>query len=300
MGAVDYSAAQLRTIKQTVAKDTNDLEFDLFIQAARSYGLDPFRKQISAIVFNANKPDKRQMAIIVGRDGLRTIATRCGDYRPASEKPEVEYDASLIGPENPKGIVSVAVRLWKQDKSGQWFPVYGEAYWDEFAPIKQAWEYNQEQGRRVPSDKREVDGNWAKMPIVMLTKCAEGQALRAGWPDQFGNLYAEEEMHAKKADMTASEEVAQEEEHQRKNLLGKPGLLMTLDPSAMLQRVPMGEVFDRCAEMIRDETPEFVHAWAVQNREPLREFWADSPNDALELKKLIEAKTADIGKVAAE
>ena len=48
----DYTGAQLMTIKRTVASDTNDMEFDLFMEAARSYGLDPFRRQISAIVFS--------------------------------------------------------------------------------------------------------------------------------------------------------------------------------------------------------------------------------------------------------
>jgi hypothetical protein len=40
-----------------------------------------------------------------------------------------------------------------------------------------------------------------------------------------------------------------------------------------------------------------VHAWAVQNREGLKEFWARSPGDALELKKQIEAKTNRLGQM---
>ena len=95
-GLQTFSNSQLATIKNTVASETNREEFDLFMGAAKSYGLDPFRKQISAIVFNKDKPDKRKMAIIVGRDGLRAIAQRCGDYRPASGKPTIEYDKEMI------------------------------------------------------------------------------------------------------------------------------------------------------------------------------------------------------------
>ena len=98
---VDYSASQLATIKRTVASDTNDLEFDLFMEAARSYGLDPFRRQISAIVFSKDKPDKRKMSIIVNRDGLRAIAQRCGDYRPASGPAVFDIDPDAKGPDNP-------------------------------------------------------------------------------------------------------------------------------------------------------------------------------------------------------
>jgi phage recombination protein Bet len=294
----NYTAAQLTTIKNTVAKDTNDIEFDLFMNAARSYGLDPFRKQISAIVFNKKSPDKRQMAIIVGRDGLRTIAARCGDYRPASEKPEVEYsDAAKDPATNPKGIVSVSIKLWKQDKQGEWFPVYGEAYWDEFAPLKDQWDYNPESGKREPTGRKTLEGNWSKMPIVMLTKCAEGQALRAGWPDQFGNLYAEEEVQAHK-DITPSQEVEQEAQHRRQNLLGEKAIMMVMDETGRLERLPVGKVVDRCMEFIGENEPDAVYRWSLQNSEPLREFWAMQPNDALELKKVIEKKTKDVGLAA--
>ena len=105
-----FTAAQIKTIKNTVAKDTNADEFDLFMEACRSYRLDPFRKQIHAVVYSKNSPDKRKMSIIVSRDGQRVIASRCKDYRPAEEPPFFEYDEALKGsPTNPKGIVSATV-----------------------------------------------------------------------------------------------------------------------------------------------------------------------------------------------
>lgn len=294
MGLPDFTPSQLTTIKNTVAKDTNHLEFDLFMNAARSYGLDPFRKQISAIVFSKDNQEKRQMAIIVGRDGLRAIAARCGDYRPASGPANIVYDENAKSKVNPKGIVSVGITLFKQDNKGDWHPVYGEAFWDEFAPIKDEWAYDQQAGRRKPTGEQTVDGNWSKMPIIMLTKCAEGQALRAGWPDQFGNLYAEEEMQARTAkDITPSQEVEREAAHRRENAIGGRGIMMVMDDSGVMQRVKIGEVADRCAEFIRTNDPETVHRWSIQNREPLREFWSAEPNDALEVKKQIEAKTKD-------
>lgn len=297
MGSVmNYTASQLATIRHTVAADTNDLEFDLFMNAARSYGLDPFRRQISAIVFNKNKPDKRRMTIIVGRDGLRSIAQRCGDYRPASKAPEYVFDDSAKGPTNPLGLVSASTELYKQDKSGEWFPVYGEAYWDEFAPLREIWEYSQESGKREPTGKFELDtsGQWGRMGRVMLLKCAEAQALRAGWPDVFSGLYAEEEMDQARTreatDITPSEEVKQEAIHRRQTALGKPGVMMVMDDSGKLERVPMGEVADRAMELIAGREPEEVYRWYERNLEPLREFWAHSPNDALEVKKAYERK----------
>ena len=50
-------------------------------------------------------------------------------------------------------------------------PVIGEAYWDEFAPIADEWAFDQEERKRKPTGRKVLDasGNWAKMPIVMIT-----------------------------------------------------------------------------------------------------------------------------------
>lgn len=287
-----YSASQIALIRQTVAKDCNDSEFNLFFEAARAYGLDPFRKQISALVFNKDRGDKRQMAIIVGRDGLRAIASRCGDYRPASEAAQWVTDAALVSPVNPAGLVSCAVRLWKADKRGEWFPVHGEAYWEEFAPIKDEW--GGPKGDRQKTGNKTVDGNWQKMPRVMLQKCAEAQALRAGWPEQFGGLYAEEEMHRVEAEMTASDIVASEAERARlEKIGGAHALMMSFNPATgVMERVPLGKVADRCIEFIEQSEPEMVELWSVQNRVALQELWARAPGDALEVKKVLEPKRA--------
>lgn len=298
MGAIaNFTPAQLATIRHTVASDTNDSEFNLFMEAARSYGLDPFRRQINALVFSKNNPEKRKMTIIVSRDGLRVIAQRCGDYRPASDRAELITDDEMKGPNNPLGIVSCSVKLHKRDKDGTWYPVYGEAYWDEFAPLKEKWDLNPESGRREPTGKFELEpGNWTKMPRLMLQKCAEAQALRAGWPDSFSGLYAEEELDQARAremqDITPADMVKQDAAHKRQNALGHKGVLMTFDSTGVLERVPYGNVADRCLAFIEQADGETVYRWSMQNREALKDFWAECPGDAFELKKAIESKTA--------
>lgn len=286
-----FSAGQLALMRRTVAKDCDDQEFSLFFEAAKAYGLDPFRKQISALVFSKDKPEKRQLAIIVNRDGLRVIAARRGDYRPASEPAQIERDEALVGPTNPKGLVAARVRLWKQDKSGEWFPVIGEAYWDEFAPVKDEWAYDEAAGKRRPTGVKTVGETWARMPALMLTKVAEAQALRAGWPDAFGGLYVEEEM----ARATADEMMAEEAERERlKRVGGRDAILMSFDPSTgVLDRVALGQAADRCLEFLCGASPDDAHRWSVQNREALKELWARAPSDALEVKKVLEPKLAE-------
>lgn len=295
-GAIEvsgYTAAQLRTIKDTVAQDSNPIEFSLFMEACRAYGLDPFRKQIFSIIYSKNDAAKRKQTIIVSRDGLRVMAHRCKDYRPSSDPVQICYDKAIIGPTNPKGIVSAIVKLWKQDNRGEWHPVIGEAYWDEFAPVADEWVYDEQKGKRAPSGKKVLDdkGNWAKMPIVMISKCAESQALRAGWPETFGNLYSEDEMDRFKTEISASEALDEFDKQERMAKIGGPGLMMVFDPVSMvMEKVVLGQVADRCFEFIKGATPDEAHAFKIRNTAPLQEFWAHSKAEALAVKKAIEAK----------
>jgi len=57
----DFSNAQLALIRKTVAADTNQDEFELFVHTARHLRLDPLRRQIYAFVYNKNDAKKRKM-----------------------------------------------------------------------------------------------------------------------------------------------------------------------------------------------------------------------------------------------
>ena len=178
--ARDLTPAQLTMVRETMAKDCNDREFNLFMAVCQRTGLDPIKRQISCMVHNKDKPDKRQLTIIVQIDGLRVIAKRSGDYRPMETAPLYEFDERVKDEAtNPLGLVRVEVRAWKR-YGDEWFPVVGEAYWSEFAPLKDEWQNNQKTGRKV------LSGKWGDMPRLMLAKCAEAQALRRGWPDDRG------------------------------------------------------------------------------------------------------------------
>lgn len=169
---VDFNAPQIKLIKDTVAKDTNNEEFNLFMEVAKRSGLDPFRKQIHAVVYGKKAKDqsKRKMSIITGIDGFRSIAARSGRYRPDENEAEYEYDPELKGPLNPLGLVKATVTINISDDAGSWHPVRGWAYWDEFAAIKDEMGEN-DQGRWAKTGNQTLDGQWPKMPRVMLAKC---------------------------------------------------------------------------------------------------------------------------------
>lgn len=284
---------QIQLVKQTVAADCNDVEFNLFMEAVRGYRLDPFRRQIMAIVFNKDNKKKRRMSIIIGIDGQRIMARRCGDYRPADKPPQYEYDEELKSDLNPHGIVSCTTYLYQSDEAGNWYPVVGTAYWDEFAPIVEEWGEN-ESGQWRPTGKQKLaDGNWKKMGRLMIAKCATMQALRAGWPDEYGGAYSEEEMHQAMAqDLSASERVKAAEQEDRQKKLGhsKNDLIVSWMPEMPLEPVSIGSFADRVIEWVNDasHSAEQIVNFLDRNRIALREFWAAAPGDALEMKRAVE------------
>ncbi|MDR9781634.1 phage recombination protein Bet [Rhizobium redzepovicii] len=289
----DMSPRQIALVKTTVAKDTNDEEFNLYMEVAKAKGLDPFLGQIIPMVFNKDKPAKRKMTIIISRDGQRVIAQRCGDYRPASKPPVYEIDRDMIGPLNPQGIISATTFLWKQDqKSGEWYEVAGQSFWEEFAPVKDEWKRG-EDGSNYKTGKQTLDdsGNWCRMPRLMIAKCAEMQALRAGWPEQFTGLYDEAEMdRAKILDLTATEIVVQEQQDNRLRAIGgKDALTIWWGEGFALENVPDGKFFDAVVDHIAKLDAAAVAKWEDANRASLQIYWARHPGDALELKKRIEA-----------
>jgi phage recombination protein Bet len=306
-----HTPRQLALVKNTVAKDCNAEEFSLFVEVARGKGLDPFLGQIIPMVFSKGDAAKRKMTIIITRDGQRVIAQRCGDYRAASKPPTYEVDASLVSGTNPLGLVSATVYLWKQDPhTKEWHEIAGQAYWDEFAPIKNGGDFEwvdtgetwpdtgkpKKKKKMIGEAKPTLDdsGNWTKQPRLMLAKCAEMQALRAGWPAQFAGLYDDAEMSkAVVNDRDASEIVEAEYEEQRMARIGVSAgdIFITWGDGWTTENVPVGKFFDRAAEFVSENDPVTVQRWSDANRIPLQQFWAKAPGDALALKKLIEAKT---------
>lgn len=298
----------LALIRRTVAVDTNDGEFELFIHTARHLGLDPLRRQIFALVYSKDNPKKRKMSIITAIDGFRAIAERTGNYRPDDDEPIYEIDPTLVSPANPVGLAKAVVRVFKFSH-GEWHKVTAPAYWSEYAPIKEEWSETRDvqngtwpdgnpKFKKVPVEgatKKAVlddSGQWAKMPRLMLAKVAEALALRKAWPDAFSGVYAAEETdRARVLDMSASEAADEGERQQRQERLGLgKSLLMVFDDNCNLEPVPYGKVADRCLSFIKDnrEEPSKVLLWRERNKAALREFWAQSPGDANAVKAEIE------------
>lgn len=292
-GMATLTPANMRLIKQTLARDTNDQEFDLYVEMCRLTGLNPIRKQIYAVVYNANN-DRRQMVIITSIDGFRAIAARNGDYRPADEEPEVIYKEDLIDPKrNPKGIERAIYKAWKRDVHGEWFPVVGVAHWESFAPMKDVWE--NVDGRNQKTGESELDPKanfWWKMPEHMIAKCAESQALRRGWPEDLSGVYTSDEMaQADAAERTATELMEEFDVGERlKRIGGSNAVPLTFEYGGNVELVPLGQVGDRIMSYLEDASVAEIATFKDRNAQGLNQYWALDKAEAFEIKKAIEAK----------
>jgi phage recombination protein Bet len=290
------SSQQLALIRSTVAKDTNNDEFNMFISLCKSAGLDPFRKQVHCLVFNKDNPKKRQATFIVGIDGYRAIASRSGDYRPDEEAPRIFYDEALKDPKiNPLGIDRAEVSVFKYSH-GDWHRITAFAFWEEYVPLKQIWKEGQD-GRKHPTDELQIaKDNWLKMPKIMIAKCAEAQALRRGWPEDISGTYSADEVDKMATDMVASDQIEQYEKEQRLKLLGGQETIPSIfELSEGLKMISEGEYYDQILNHAQQiDSPDILEMFLDQNREGLKQFWARNKNDALALKNELQKIRDDL------
>lgn len=286
--AQSFTASQLALIQRTVARDTTPDEFNLFIETCKIRGLNPLVRHAYCLLMNKDKPDKRQMTIIISIDGQRFIAEKTGNYRPDENPTRFEIDKQFINPTNPAGIVSATVTIYKRSH-GAWFPVSATAYWEEYAPIKEIWVDGKRTGRFQLDPNKP---NWTKMPRTMIGKVPEMAVLRKAFPDQFSGLYSEEEMdRSETLDLTATEVVEQNEAQERLAFIGGPNVIsISWDANEPIVNVPVDKFFSHAMDFLRnyEGEPQTICAWWGRNREPLKQYWVCEPEGHLQLKKLSE------------
>ena len=153
-----FSRDQVDLIKRTVAEGTSDDELSLFLEVCRATGLNPFQRQIYAIMRETWNPQTRQkepkMTIQTGIDGYRLIASRTGEHVGTSD---VEF-----GPPDEQGMPAFARVTVYRRVAGERAEFTATALFEEYAQRKR---------------NDELSGLWAKMPHTMIGKCAESLAL---------------------------------------------------------------------------------------------------------------------------
>lgn len=186
-----FDPDQLALLKTTIAKGTTDDQLNLFVQVCKQTGLNPFARQIYAVMRNTRKEINGQwintpeMTIQTSIDGYRLLAQRSGEYAgqdgpyflDGNTKEWLDYWIESYPP--------VAARVGVLRKGFAKY-LYAVARFESYAV------------REYDKATRKSDGAlknlWAKMPEVMIAKVAEALALRRAFPAELSGIYTKEEM----------------------------------------------------------------------------------------------------------
>lgn len=190
-----FTQEDIALIRDTVCKGANEIEFKLFLNQARTTGLNPLARQVFAVKRWDSNLGREAMTIQVSIDGFRLIAERTGQYAGQTApqwcgEDGVWKDVWLSDSAPAAARVGVLRHDFKE-------PCYGVARFNGYAQRKK---------------DSSLTVMWLKMGDVMIAKCAESLALRKAFPQELSGLYTSDEMA-----QATTEETAQP--HKNPNML---------------------------------------------------------------------------------
>jgi phage recombination protein Bet len=177
---ISFTPEQLQLMKNTVAKGATDDEFMLLLHLAKTYGLDPFAKEIWCIKYlrAGQRPEDVVATIFSSRDGYLKIASRdkqmdgmISDAVCSGDSLEKLTDGTVLHTYgNPRGeVIGAYALVFRKDRSR---PAYFYAPFSEYGAGN--------------------NPTWKKYPSAMIIKVAEAMALKRAF--SISGLVTQEEV----------------------------------------------------------------------------------------------------------
>lgn len=181
----EFTTTQVAALKQLGIQDATEGDLQVFFHQAKRTGLDPFAKQIYMIGRKTKtggyrgEPERweTKWTIQTGIDGYRLNGARAAkreDIKVGFEGPffrdrESGWEDVWLGSGPPAAAKFTII------KDGE--PITGVAMYGEFVQTNKDGSPN---------------SMWKKMPANQLAKCAEAQAWRKAFPDDFSGVVLED------------------------------------------------------------------------------------------------------------
>jgi len=179
--AGEWTRERIDLVKRMYCNEASDDELALFLSVCRRTGLSPEAKQIYAIMrsrWNAQiNGYEKVMSIQTGIDGFRLTAQRSNELNgqdgPFWCGPDGRWLDAWLEPTSP---------------SASKITVYRKGCEHGFTAVARYDGYVETRKDGQPTKM------WAKMPDLMIAKCAEALAIRKAFPQELSGLYTTDEM----------------------------------------------------------------------------------------------------------
>ncbi|MBF6138079.1 recombinase RecT [Nocardia otitidiscaviarum] len=266
----EFTSIQLAALRSLGLEDAPEGEIRLFFHVCKATGLDPFRKQIYMIgrktkVSHWDRNERKNVdewvmkyTIQTGIDGFRKngrdAAKRTGDA------------IRLDGPywQGPDGGGWQDVWLANSPPAAAKFTIFRDG--EPFTGIAMYREFMQ----TAPGNSGNPNSMWAKMPANQLAKCAEAQAWRRAYPDDFSGVVLEDAVQVIDAEPVDAKPTAK-----RKPGKGVAGLRDQLGVTTAPTPTPEPEVVEAHADASDSSTkPEAAAAEDDERGPRLRKLTA--------------------------
>ncbi len=256
------SRDQVDLIKRTIAKGATDDELALFVQQCVRTGLDPFARQIYAVARWDSGQGREVFQTQLSIDGMRLVAQRSHEYAGQTPVYWCGRDGQWTDvwlKDEPPAAAKIGVY-----RAGFVEPLWAVAVWEQYAVYK-----------RDKTGKEYLVRMWAKMPSLMLGKCAEALALRKAFPMELSGLYTDDEMGQAESVAGASSRrrpPAKAEPVERPVAMREPpstGTPVPRDTSGPASASRRDHISQGIASLTAEEREAFTQWWMAQGFAPL-------------------------------
>lgn len=161
-----------------IGKHMTDKEKDLFLEISKTFGLNPFKREIHPSKYTKDGP----FTIVVGYESYIKRAERSGQLDGWSCTTEGKIE---------DGSLKAILTIHRKDRK---FPFIHEVYYSEYVKEVEIEETDQKTGHTKKTGKFRPTKFW-KMGITMIKKVCMSQGFRLCFSDELGGMpYTAEEL----------------------------------------------------------------------------------------------------------